>query len=516
MTTCRQLVFTMLASALIGLAGCSGDDDTPSGPVVPAGWPAAVQDLSAIAATTGSITLAWTAPGLVSGSGPATAYDLRAVALGQESAPFSTWPTTTTVPAPAAPGTPQQAVIEGLTAGQAYVLRLRSTADGQAWSDLSNLVVASADPRLDLTPPSTVGGLTLRWRTAARFEVEWSVTGDDAGYGTAATYEVRYATAPIDAQNWEAATPAGDVRPGSSAGRVRAAAAGLDPALSYHVAVRALDDAGNASDLCPSLAVALGTGAVLRVAADGSGDLPTIGAALTAAAHGDVVLVGPGRYSWASEAGGMDPLGMLFFDRGVTGITLVSEDGPATTILDAQEQGRVIFAMAANDGVVIDGFTITGGVSTPADGETPKAGGLLFHLTNLIVRNCIFTGNSGGQGGAIYFGGRGHPLIENCVITDNHADDIGGGIFLINSPGLGGGAADAPTVRGCTITGNTAGARRRHLRLRHRAAHRGLPGDGQQRVRCRRRGVHRGVRHSGAAAGRRRPGAVHHRGQSIP
>lgn len=72
------------------------------------------------------------------------------------------------------------------------------------------------------------------------------------------------------------------------------------------------------------------------------------------------------------------------------------------------------------------------------------------------MRNCIFRGNRGGEGGAIYYGGRGHPLIENCVITDNHADAIGGGIFLVNSPGEQGSAVDAPMLRGCTITGNTA------------------------------------------------------------
>ncbi len=437
-----------------GLAGCGGDD----GPDVPTGTPAVVDDLRATAAAAGSITLAWTAPGLVAGTGTGavTAYDLRAVAFGQENAPFATWPAVAPVPSPGLPGTPQQAVCEGLAAGQAYVLRLRSTCDGQTWSDLSNVVVASADPRLDLTPPAAVTGLALRWRTATQCEVEWSVTGDDGGYGEADAYEARYATAPIDAQTWDDATPAGAVRPGSAVGRLRAAATDLDPAQTYHFAVRATDDAGNVALPCPALAVAPSDGAVLRVAADGSGDLPTIGAALTAAGHGDVVLVGPGRYTWTSESGGMNPLAMFYFYVDVTGITLISEDGPEATILDAEQQGRVIFAMAHNDDVVIDGFTITGGVPTPADGETPKAGGLLFHLTNLTVRNCIFTGNRGGQGGAIYFGGRGHPLIENCVITGNHADEVGGGIFLINSPGQGGTAVDAPTVRGCTITDNTA------------------------------------------------------------
>lgn len=440
---------------MLSFAGCGGDDDPPITPPPSTGVPVVVDDLAAVVGTSSSLTVRWTAPTVTDGEGPVTAYDLRAIDLGQEDAAFAAWPLAPTPPAPAAPGTVQEATCTGLTAGRAYVLRLRATVDGETWSGLSNLVVASADPTLDLTPPAAVDGLTLLWRTATECEAEWTTTGDDVQYGAATSYELRLATAPIDAQNWERALAAGTVRPGSAPGRRRATAAGLAPTATYYAAVRATDDAGNLGAPCPSLTVAP-AGPFIRVAADGSGDQPTIGAALAVADAGDIVLVGPGRYTWSSEGGGMDPLGMFTFGRGVTAITLVSEEGPATTILDAEGQGRVLFAMAHNDGVVIDGFTITGGVPTAADGETPKAGGLLFHLTDLTVRNCVFTGNHGGQGGAIYYGGRGRPLLENCVISGNTADLIGGGIFLINSPGEQGTAVDAPILRGCTITGNSA------------------------------------------------------------
>lgn len=448
--------FTLLAVVpLLWLGACGGDDEPPVTPPPPSGLAEIVNDLAPTIGTAGSITVRWTAPAVTGGDGPVTAYELRAIELGLEGAPFADWPVAPAMPAPTAPGTRQTARCDGLLDGHAYVLRLRATTDGQTWSGLSNLVVASADPALDLTPPAPVGGLTLLWRTATECEAEWLVTGDDLQYGTAGSYELRLATSPLDRQNWDQASPAGDVRPGDLPGRRRAIATGLSPLTTYYAAVRAVDDAGNASDPCPSIPVAP-IGTVIRVRADGSGDQPTIGAALAVATDGTVVLVEPGRYTWTSEGGGMDPLGMFTFGRGVTGVALVSEAGPASTVLDAEGQGRVIFAMAHNDGVVIDGFTITGGVPTAADGETRKAGGLLFHLTNLTVRNCVLTGNRGGQGGAIYYGGRGHPLLENCVITDNTADDIGGGIFLINSPGEQGEAADAPVLRGCTITGNSA------------------------------------------------------------
>ncbi|MDO9695535.1 MAG: right-handed parallel beta-helix repeat-containing protein [Candidatus Latescibacteria bacterium] len=436
-----------LAAALLAtllLSGCSGND--PVTPPPPSGFPAPVADLHAESATTESITLSWTAPALASGTSPVSSYDLRYIPYGQENSDFATWTAAPSLPTPSTPGQPQQATITALTPGAPYAFRLRATVDGLTWSAPSNLVIASADPALDLTPPADVVDLALQWSGGDLLMVQWSPTGDDGPYGAATTYELRSAPTPLTPETWDAATPATS-SPTTTDNRLHCLIDAPAAAGPLYVALRAVDDAGNRSGLSNIVSASPAGGRTWRVNVDGSGDVPTIGAAIAAAVPGDLILVGPGRYTHANQGGGMSPLGMVFFARDVAGITLASRDGPQATILDAEHLGRVLFIQAYNEGVVVDGFTITNGVSPAADGDYPMAGGLTFHLVNCTIRNCIFTGNSGGQGGAIYYGGLGHPVIEDCLITGNTSTLFGGGVYLVNCEG--------PVVRRCTITGNT-------------------------------------------------------------
>ena len=95
-------------------------------------------------------------------------------------------------------------------------------------------------------------------------------------------------------------------------------------------------------------------------------------------------------------------LGMIFLAREVDGFTIASAAGPEVTILDAEQQGCVLFIQGYNDDIVIEGFTVTGGAVSPSgDDDYPLAGGLTYHLTSPTVRDCIFEGNHGGQGGAM-------------------------------------------------------------------------------------------------------------------
>jgi hypothetical protein len=77
----------------------------------------------------------------------------------------------------------------------------------------------------------------------------WTATGDDTTSGTAARYELRRSTAPIDAANFAAATPvpAGAPLLGGSAESVQAG--DLACGTTYHFAVRAIDDFGNPGSL---------------------------------------------------------------------------------------------------------------------------------------------------------------------------------------------------------------------------------------------------------------------------
>jgi len=198
-----------------------------------------------------------------------------------------------------------------------------------------------------------------------------------------------------------------------------------------------------AACLALSLTTASASARTWHVNVAGTGDAPTIQAAIDSAGPGDEIVVAPGTYSWTAQ-GHTGDYGMIFFYRGVGGFTLRSESGPEATILDAEWQGRIMFIMAYNE-LTIDGFTFRNG-KAPLDYNS--GGGLIGHLSEPVIRNCVFTGNSAQSGGGLWYGGVSAPLIENCTFIDNHADN-GGGICLVNS-------SNSARLVGCVVEENTA------------------------------------------------------------
>ncbi|MEM7310267.1 MAG: hypothetical protein AAF682_26565 [Planctomycetota bacterium] len=168
-------------------------------------------------------------------------------------------------------------------------------------------------------------------------------------------------------------------------------------------------------------------------------DHPTIQGAITAAVDGDTVLVSSGTYVEQ-----LDLLGKA--------ITLRSAAGAATTTIDSQgladwldyPLGPVI-RMVSGEGpsTVVEGFTITGG-QTGASGTSGHAGVFCVGLSP-TVRDCVITGNSGGDGGAVH----GDATLERCFLTDNDAMPYG----------RGGAVFGAPTMIDCVVTGNRSGDR---------------------------------------------------------
>ncbi|MDY0109009.1 MAG: fibronectin type III domain-containing protein [Candidatus Krumholzibacteria bacterium] len=452
MVRIAQWVVPALVLALCSLTACS-QEDSPTGPTggPAAGLPTTVGDLHVAAADSGSITLGWTAPGVPGKPQPVQSYDLRYTTLDAELTDWDTW-SSAPAPAPAPPGTAQTAVVAALDPGSAWIFRLRSRS-ADLWSTLSAPVVASAVPDWDQTPPAAVDDLEMRWRSEQALLVSWSPTGDDGRHGAAAAYALRYAAEPLAAGNWEQASEAVGHVYDAARRRWTCQLAGLDPAQTVYLAVRAVDDAGNWSDLGNVAVGAPPAGTVWHVNVDGSGTVPTIGEGVARARPGDLVLVGPGHYTWTNQGGPMHDLGMIFVGRDTTGFTVASEQGPAATIIDAQQQGRVLFIQAYNNEIVFEGFTLTGGVDTPYDGDTQKAGGLVFHLTSTTIRDCVITGNSGGEGGGVYYGGVGRPTLERCIITNNHAGR-GGGVYAVNVSGPGQDPYHGLSLIDCEITNN--------------------------------------------------------------
>ncbi|MFA5031624.1 MAG: T9SS type A sorting domain-containing protein [bacterium] len=176
----------------------------------------------------------------------------------------------------------------------------------------------------------------------------------------------------------------------------------------------------------------------------------TIGAAMTAAANGDSILVAPGTYN-ENVAFSKD------------GIKLVSEGG--ATVTEIHGTGYVTINAATGCGTdsnsLIQGFKMTGGTGG-MDGE---GGGLRFWNSHMKVKNNIFTDNEANEGAGVYLE-RSNAIIESCLIYNNDAlakkgkdgekwsDGNGAGIYSFASD-----KDYTPIFRGNTIINNFAGGK---------------------------------------------------------
>jgi hypothetical protein len=181
-----------------------------------------------------------------------------------------------------------------------------------------------------------------------------------------------------------------------------------------------------------------------HVKVNGSGDAPTIQAATDSANFGDTVLVGPGTYSWSNQSTGND-YGLIHILRGAADMTIVSETGAATTILDAQDQGRIFFFQGPTK-LTIDGFTFARGNASLTGDYIGAA--FTAHLSSPILKHCVFRDNYAERGGAIWYGGVGAPQFIDCIFERNTALR-GGAVFLINS-------SLTTTMQDCIVRNNTA------------------------------------------------------------
>ncbi|MDD3643410.1 MAG: right-handed parallel beta-helix repeat-containing protein, partial [Candidatus Krumholzibacteria bacterium] len=202
----------------------------------------------------------------------------------------------------------------------------------------------------------------------------------------------------------------------------------------------------------------------MRVAPDGTGDAPTIMAALERAEPGDTIVLLPGTFS-----------GLGNRDISVPAIPLVitSEAGAELTIVDcsgSDEYYGFYFSGAHDTTTILEGVTITraekGGIAC-SDGSRPlvqrcviadndylggwHGGGIICESNSApLVRDCVIAGNTGDpHGGGVYCRSS-SPRLVRCEITGNTAMQAGGGVTSMNS--------SHPRLEGCTISGNAAGS----------------------------------------------------------
>ena len=175
------------------------------------------------------------------------------------------------------------------------------------------------------------------------------------------------------------------------------------------------------------LSLSIGYATVLYVHPDSV--LNSIQTALDSCALNDTILVGPGIYYeccvWPSTQG----------------INLMSELGPDTTIIDANNVGTVIsISSSVTSSTVITGFTICNG-----DGVT--GGGIDLQGAYPTIRNNIITENTATHGGGLSSMGSSAATIVNNIITYNEAENTGGGILIYSQ---------ASTIDSNTIANNVA------------------------------------------------------------
>ncbi len=188
-------------------------------------------------------------------------------------------------------------------------------------------------------------------------------------------------------------------------------------------------------------------GATIIVLADGSGDQPTLQAAVDAAQAGDEILLGDGTFV---GEGNRD------IDFGGKAITLRSQGGdPEACVIDCQGSASnphraFRFASGETAATLVSDLTLANGAAWRADTGAPVAdargGGIYCSESSPTLRNCrIVDCAAEYEGGGIYITG-GAPSLEACVFARN-TGSTGGGVY---------GRGDQTTLASCSFDENTA------------------------------------------------------------
>ena len=205
--------------------------------------------------------------------------------------------------------------------------------------------------------------------------------------------------------------------------------------MDYTIVMRAQDDDGGSSQ-CSTTVRIVNEGVVDQ---GGGGHFTTIQDCIDATSNGDTCLVKDGTYTGA---------GNKSLDFGGKAITLQSENGRETTIIDCEYSGRgFIFQSGEGSDSIVDGFTIQNGLVTTGVGGV----GMLITNSSPTINNCRITQNehtsASASGGAVYLHSS-SALMENCEILSNNSHSRGGGIHSDGSSFL--------TIHNSEITGNVA------------------------------------------------------------
>jgi hypothetical protein len=212
--------------------------------------PAAITNLEHGTETSSSVVLTWTAPGDDGATGTAAQYDIRYSTAPITAGNFDAATHFAGAPAPATPGTNQQATVTGLLANTPYYFAIKTADEVPNWSAISNVVQATTEPAADVTAPAAVTDLSAVPVDANSVELSWTAPGDDGNTGTAHEYDIRYSTSTISNANWASAIPAtGELPPGAAGTAEHFTVTGLASGQDYFFALKTRDEVPNESAL---------------------------------------------------------------------------------------------------------------------------------------------------------------------------------------------------------------------------------------------------------------------------
>ena len=437
----RRLCARLLTLAmLLALGSCSSEKDAD--PV-----PTRITDLEARSVNDSTIVLRWSAPSV--GGGRVDDYDIR---YAENEAHLDSTDLFVSRPffdPPNEPGEEDTVRISGLERVTAYYFTVRGIAKGGHLGPASN--TAQETTVADTIPPRAITDLRVVSRTDESLALEWTASGDDGGTGRVRRYMVAYEKGARDSVRLDMATVAHFAARFAAGAPEDRVISGLDPRTSYTISVQAEDEQGLRSQ--PSnFAIGLTDRSSQDwvVLADGSGDAPTIQAAVDSSRQGEWILVGPGTF-----VENISVTGRSVWIRG---------QGPELTTIDGRSfASSTISIRSVPDGMSrLELVRITGGVGARilVDNDTRGGGGVFCQAASITVRRCVLSENGDSQGsgvvrplwgGGIYAERRDGLTTPDVVIEDS---EVRNNVAHANGGGIGIAYGARATIRGCTISHN--------------------------------------------------------------
>ena len=178
-------------------------------------------------------------------------------------------------------------------------------------------------------------------------------------------------------------------------------------------------------------------GSTWRVDCDSPACEDRIGFVVAQASSGDSIIIGPGTYYEHIPIAGKS-------------LTFLAPEGPERTVLDGSvtfpgREGSIIYAVGgASASLSLTGVTLRRGTGAVPPGGL-RSGGAISWWNNFIggcslaLTDCDFlsnsTGDSGGQGGAVYIFCVPDVRISSCRFRDNTAGYFGGALDILSCGG---------------------------------------------------------------------------------